>query len=151
TLFDTGVADMEAGRLEKACPAIEASHRLSPMPGTLFTLAECENKRGRLATAMRYYAEYLVLYKAFSDRKKFEQRERAKISEAQPHKLDLLTPRLTLKLLPHTEKEVIVKTDNDVVAELSMGTAIKVDPGDHVVTTQVPGGPEVEHRVTLAA
>ena len=32
TLFDRGVADMESGRFEKACPAIEASQRTGQTP-----------------------------------------------------------------------------------------------------------------------
>src|SRR5438046_959901 len=79
-LFDGGVADMEAGRFEKACPAIETSYHLDPRAGTLFALAECEAQRGRTATALRLYTEYLSLYRAFTPRKKVEQRERARTS-----------------------------------------------------------------------
>jgi len=150
-LFDQGVADMEAGRFEKACPAIEASHRLEPMPGTLFALAECEAQRGRIATAMRYYAEYAALYRTFTAAKKREQRERATTSDEQLRKLDGLVPRLTLRLPEGAGSDVVVERDGDVVAELSLGTAITVDPGEHVVTTQVAGGPEVEHRIGLSA
>lgn len=148
-LFDRGVAEMEAGHPEKGCPAIEASQRLDPRPGTLFTLAECEAQRGRVATSMRYYAEYLALYRTFNDRKKLEQKDRAAISEDQLRKLDLLAPRLTLTLPPDAGSDVVVKRDGDVVAELSLGTAVVVDPGEHVITTSVPGGPTTEHRLSL--
>src|SRR6185436_16083319 len=33
-LFDRGVADMDAGRLDRACRAIEESYKLEPLPGT---------------------------------------------------------------------------------------------------------------------
>ena len=52
-LFDRGVEQLEAGHFNRACPAIEKSYQLDPRPGTLFTLAECEAKRGRLATAVQ--------------------------------------------------------------------------------------------------
>jgi hypothetical protein len=149
-LFDRGVADMDAGRFEKACPAIEASQRMEPMPGTLFTLAECEAKRGRTATAIRYYGEYLALYRAFSAKKKHEQKDRAETSEAQLKKLQLLAPRLTLVLPKDGAADVVVKRNGDVVADLSLGTALVVNPGEHLVTTQVPGGPVMEHRVSLS-
>ncbi|MEZ4300033.1 MAG: hypothetical protein R3B70_34110 [Polyangiaceae bacterium] len=148
-LFDSGVADMEAEHFEKACPAIEASQRMEPMPGTLFTLAECEAQRGRTATAMRYYAEYLTLYRAFSAKKKQEQGDRATTSEAQIEKLSRSTPRLTLVRPSGVGEGVIVKRDGEVVPDLSLGVAVPVDPGEHVITTQVPGGPEVEMRVLL--
>jgi hypothetical protein len=53
-LFDRGIDQMEAGHYDKACPDIAESYRLDPQPGTLFTLAECEVKRGRLATAVAH-------------------------------------------------------------------------------------------------
>src|SRR4051812_48805392 len=59
-LFNQGVEDMEAKRFDKACPAIEQSYRLDVRPGTLFALAECEADRGRLATAVARYDEYLA-------------------------------------------------------------------------------------------
>lgn len=149
-LFDAGVADMEAGRFEKACPAIEASQRMDPRPGTLFTLAECEAQRGRVATAMRYYGEYLALYKNFTSQKKLEQKERATTSEAQMKSLELLAPKLTLILADGAGSEVIVKRDGEVVADLSLGAALSVDPGEHVVTTELPGEPPREHRITLS-
>lgn len=149
-LFDGGVADMEAGRFEKACPAIEASQRLDPRPGTLFTLAECEAQRGRVATAMRYYAEYLTLYRNFVAAKKVEQKARAKTSEDQLRTLELLVPKLTIVLPQGSGADVVVKRDGEVVAELSLGTALPVDPGDHVVTAQSPGGAEITQRISLA-
>lgn len=150
TSFDQGVADMEAGRFEKACPAIEASQRLAPMPGTLFTLAECEAARGRIATAMRYYSEYLALFRTFTAQKKLEQKERAVTSTEQLRKLGLLVPRLTLTLPADAGTDVVVKRDGEIVAELSLATALAVDPGEHVLSAQAPGGPEVEQRITLA-
>lgn len=149
-LFDAGIADMEAGRLEKACPAIEASQRMDPRPGTLFTLAECEAQRGRAATAMRYYAEYLGLYKNLTPAKKNEQRERAKTSEEQLRKLELLAPKLTIVIASGGGPDVIVKRDGEVVAELSLGTALAVDPGEHVITAQAPDGSTSTVRVTIA-
>jgi len=149
-LFDAGVADMESGRFEKACPAIEASQRLDPRPGTLFTLAECEAQRGRVATAMRYYAEYLALYRTFTQQRKLEQKARASASEAQMKSLDLLAPRLTLVVAEPAGTEVIVKRDGEVVADLSLGVALAVDPGEHIVTIEAPGGPPREYRVSLS-
>ncbi len=149
-LFDDGVADMEAGRFEKACPSIEASQRMDPRPGTLFTLAECEALRGRTATSMRYYAEYLTLFRNFTSAKKLEQKDRGKTSEDQLRKLELLVPKLTIVLRDGSGPDVIVRRDGEVVASLSLGTALPVDPGEHVITAQSPGGPEIEQRVSLS-
>ena len=58
-LFSKGLADMEAGRYDAACPAIGESYRLDPRGGTLFTLAECEAKAGKIATAVARYDDAL--------------------------------------------------------------------------------------------
>src|ERR1700733_10594176 len=68
--FERGLAQMEAGRFDLGCPAVEESYKLDPRPGTLFTLAECEAKRGHLATAVRRYDDYLSLWSALPPDKK---------------------------------------------------------------------------------
>src|SRR5438477_5379956 len=61
-LFNKGLADMQAGHYDTGCPSIAESYRLDPRPGTLFTLAECEAKGGKLATAVARYEDYLQLF-----------------------------------------------------------------------------------------
>ena len=149
TLFDQGVTDLDAGRMEKACPAIEQSFRLDPRPGTLFTLAECEAQRGRIATAVARYTEFLALHRNFTPKKRNEQQGRADTSTAQIAALAPHVPTLTLRLPEGAPEDTLVKRDGQVVPSLSLGTALAVDPGEHVITTQVPGGPVVDHAVTL--
>ncbi len=149
TLFDQAVTDLDAGRLEQACPAIEQSFRLDPRPGTLFTLAECEAQRGRIATAVARYTEFLALYKNFTPKKRNEQKPRADTSTAQIAALAPHVPTLTLRLPAGAPADTLVKRDGQVVPSLSLGTALAVDPGEHAITTQVPGGPVVSHVVTL--
>src|SRR5262249_44280842 len=45
---------------------------------------------------------------------------------------------------------VRVTRDGADVDASSLGVALPVDPGDHVITTQAPGGPLITERVTLA-
>src|SRR5580704_16022315 len=79
-LFDRGVADLEAGRYDAACPAIEQSYKLDPRPGTLFALAECEMKRGHLGAAAARYDQYLALYPTLSADKRAKQGDREKMA-----------------------------------------------------------------------
>src|SRR5690242_9942096 len=60
--FDRGLAEMKAGHYDIACPALAESQRLDPRPGTLFTLAECESRAGRIATAVAHYEDYLARF-----------------------------------------------------------------------------------------
>jgi hypothetical protein len=148
-LFDRGVADMEAGRYEKACPAIKESQRLDPRPGTLFTLAECEAKRGRSATALGHYRDYLALYPKLLPEQQEKHKKREGIARAQQAALELEVPALTLSLSPSAPRGTVVTRDGVVVAEAGLGVAVSIDPGEHVVSVQAPGAPAIMRRVVL--
>src|SRR5689334_17098441 len=61
-LYQEGLAKMLEGAFDAGCPKLAESQRLFPRPGTLFTLAECEAKAGRPATAISHYRAYLKLF-----------------------------------------------------------------------------------------
>jgi len=149
-LFDKGVADMQAGRFDTGCLAIEESYRIDPRPGTLFTLAECETKRGRIATALRHYDDYLAAYGALSPDKKRKQGDREKICRAEREALSSTVPELTLALPANAPPGTVVMRDGVVVDKLDLGVPIRVDPGDHVIVTRAPGRPASTERVRLA-
>ena len=58
-LFERGVSAFLAGRFEEGCPLIEKSHALDPLPGVLFTLAECQFGWGKAKTAADNYGRFL--------------------------------------------------------------------------------------------
>jgi hypothetical protein len=141
-LFKAGVADMEAGKLETACPAIAESHRLEPRPGTLFTLAQCEAKWGKVASAVAHFSEYLGFVSQMPAVDHARHVDRAKKAQLQLEKLGPEVPHLTLVPPPGAPRELSVKRDGIVLSAASMGVALPVDPGEHVVVTRTPGGPE---------
>jgi hypothetical protein len=149
TLFTQGLSEMEAEHYDKGCPALEASYKLDPRPGTLFTLAECENKRGRLATAVARYDDYLSMYARLTAEQKQKQRDREKTAREQKAALGPQVPELTLSLPPGAPPGTVVKRDGSELAAAALGLALPVDPGEHVVTTQTPDGKGTEIRVTL--
>jgi hypothetical protein len=148
-LFDRGVDAMEAKRFDQACPDIEASYKLDPRPGTLFTLAECEAQRGRLATAADRYEDYLALYETLSPDKKAKQGDREVVARRQKDTLRPQAPQLTLELGPGAPRETTVLRDGAVVPASTLGTPVSVDPGVHRLSTQAPGGLVTEVEVTL--
>lgn len=149
-LFDQGVEDLEAGRLDRACPAIDESYKLDPRPGTLFALAECEAKHGRLAAAVRRYDEYLTVHAALPAEKKRKQADREKTAREQRASLGARIAELILVLPPGAPVGTVVTRDGEVVAEAGLGAPFLVDAGEHVVTTRAPDGPVTELRLTLA-
>ncbi|XYI02749.1 hypothetical protein ACMHYB_24560 [Sorangium sp. So ce1128] len=149
SLFDRGLADMLAGRYETGCPALAESQRLDPRPGRLFTLAECEAKWGRIATAVARYNDYLALVDRMSEAERAMQSARRKLALEQRSALAPLVPRLTLSLPPGAPAGTRVQRDGMTLEQPSLGIALPVDPGEHVLTTQAPGGPVTEARFTI--
>jgi hypothetical protein len=56
---------------------------------------------------------------------------------------------LTLLMPPNAPRGTTVKRDGVELAAAKLGVPLAVDPGEHVVTTQAPGGPVTEVTVTL--
>jgi hypothetical protein len=149
-LFNRGLAEMEAGNYTAGCPAIAESQRLDPRAGTLFTLAQCEVRWGRIATAVTRLGDYLQLYDRLPTGQKVRQGDRAKVAREQLEKLTPEVPELTLSLPPGAPAGTVVKRDDAVVAGAALGIGLPVDPGEHVVSTQAPGGTLWELRITIA-
>jgi len=148
-LFNRGVADMKANKFETACPAIEESYRLDPRPGTLFALAECEAKRGRVATAVTRYGDYLSVFSRLPPDQQAKQKGRDKIASDKKAELSPSVPEVTLTLPPDAPRGTVVKRDDAVLSEAAMGVPLPIDPGEHVMTTQAPGGDLTETKVTI--
>ena len=59
-------------------------------------------------------------------------------------------PQLVLALPETAPKGTIVsKRDGLLLSSISLGIALPVDPGEHVIVTQVPSGPEHEQRISV--
>jgi len=132
-------------------PLIAESFRLDPQPGTLFTLSQCEVRWGRVATAVARLADYLHLYDRLTPDQKAQQLNRLTLVKEQRGKLVLEVPELTLSLPPGAPAGTVVKRDDAVVASAALGLGLPIDPGEHVVSTQAPGGPLWEQRITIAS
>ncbi|WP_437818641.1 hypothetical protein [Sorangium sp. So ce1078] len=150
SLFNRGLADMEAGRYEAGCAAIAESHRIEPKLGALFTLAICESRWGRVAAAFTHFGEYLAQVERLSPEQKSRQGERPKVARQERDKLAPLVPELSLALPPGAPAGTVVKRDGRVVESAALGASVPVEPGEHVVSTQAPGGPVWETRIQLA-
>ncbi|MCU0694198.1 MAG: hypothetical protein MUF54_22625 [Polyangiaceae bacterium] len=149
-LFDKGVAEMEAGGYATACPALAESYRLDPRPGTMFTLAECEAKWGRVASAVAHYSDYVGMVSSMPPQSRERHLDRERTAVAQLETLKPQVPRLTLILPADAPEGTVVKRDGVVLRGASLGTPLPADPGEHMVTTQVPGGVEHAKQINIA-
>jgi len=148
-LFDKGVEEMQAGRYATGCPALEESYRLDPMPGALYALAECDMKWGKLATAVARYQDYLGVVWRLEGRARTRHEQRAAEVREEIARLAPQVPKLTLVLPKDAPAGTVVKRNGVELKGASLGTALPVDPGEHVVSVQAPGGKEQEIRVKV--
>ncbi|WP_437730839.1 hypothetical protein [Sorangium sp. So ce1335] len=150
-LFERGLADMQAGRYETGCKALAESERLDPQPGTLFTLAFCEAQWGRIATAVAHFKDYLAQLDQMPPAERARQAERSRVARQERDRLSPQVPKLALSLPPGAPAGTVVRRDGQVQGEAALGVALPVDPGEHVVSIEPPGGPLQEQRITIAA
>ncbi len=148
-LFDQGLADMLKGRFDTGCPALAASYRLEPLPGVLFTLAECKYKWGKLASALAHYQDFVNRVARMAPGLRYKQRARVKVAKNKIEALKGQVPLLTLVLPPEAPTGTVVKRDGEMVPPVSLGVAIPVDPGEHRIVVSLPDGLSREHKVVM--
>ena len=141
-LFDDARAAMATKSFDIACDKFRESDRLDPAVGTRFNLANCEEQRGRLATAWSLYRQVLDEVQPGD--------VRAPVARARVEALDLRVPRLTL----HSKGELPVGTTATVAGLVlqpaAFGSPIPIDPGRHVVLVASPGTITRQFTINLA-
>lgn len=130
-LFDQGRAALAEGDFDTACGRFRESDRLDPALGTRFNLADCEEKRGRLATAWSLFRGVVAQLADGDDRLPVAQRRLAA--------LEPRVPRLTMVLAPDAPHSTQVKEGDMEYAEASFGVALPLDPGMHHLLVVAPG------------
>jgi hypothetical protein len=131
-LYKDGVALMGQSRFAEACPKLVESQRLDPGGGTLVAIALCHEGQGMLATAWADWDEALARAKKDG---------RTDREAAASQHLGALEPRLSsFRVVVVAERPGLeVKRDGAVVGRAQWGTAVPVDPGDHLFEASAPG------------
>jgi hypothetical protein len=141
-LFRDGRAAAQRGDWETACPKLRESQRLDPAPGTLLNLADCEEHRGKLATAWQLFRQVVEEVPANDDRSPIATKRAAALEKRLPH----MTVRLTGPVPPGAK---VVRNDVEL-SEASLGSALPVDPGVYNVMVSAPDRATTSTSVTVA-
>jgi hypothetical protein len=149
--FDYGLSEMLAGRYATGCPALESSFRLDPRAGTLFTLADCDRKWGKTASALARFEEYLALYERMpaEERAKGRERERATIATTERATLERTVPLLAVRLPNDAPAGTRVWRDDVELTGPALAAKVPVDPGEHRVRMETPDGRSVEQTISV--
>ncbi|WP_234022697.1 tetratricopeptide repeat protein [Sorangium cellulosum] len=141
-LFDAGRAALQAKDYETACAKLRESYELDPAPGALLNLADCEEKRGKVATAWSVFRQLARDLPATDDRRP--------IAQARAAALEGRVPRLVIRLAPGAPAGTAVQRGGLPVGAGSLGTPLPVDPGEIQVTATAPGRTLKTFTVRLA-
>lgn len=139
-LFEEGKKAMDAGDFTQACAKFEESNRLDAASGTTLNLANCEERRGRVASAWERYRAAVQLLAAGDRRREFAQ---TKVRQLEP-----LVPRLTIVLADGAPPNTTVSRNGKPLTA-SLGIPLPLDPGEYRVLVQAPSRRDAEYAVTL--
>jgi hypothetical protein len=124
-LFREGRALLERHELEAACDKLQASQKLDPAVGTLFSLGECFEQRDLLASSWFMYRAAVALALQRADRRQVLAQARADAIEPRVAKLHLV--------LVDRASTAEVTVDGDLLVLEALETPLPVDRGTHRV------------------
>jgi serine/threonine-protein kinase len=131
-LFVEGRKLLQAGRVDEGCAKLEASRALDPAVGTLLNLADCNERRGRSASAWAGFREAAARAARAGDaRRAAEARRRAE-------RLEPALPRLEI-VAEGAPAGLSVTLDGRALLPAQIGVSMPVDPGAHAVVAEAPG------------
>jgi hypothetical protein len=139
-LFAAGRTLLEQGDYEAACAKLGESQRLDPAAGTLMNLADCNERRGRLASAWENWRDALGMLRT--------EDERRAIVERRLTALETRLPRLVIALAAGAPQETTVTRDEQALGPAALGVPLPVDPGLHRVTVRASGFGERTYTVS---
>lgn len=140
-LFRKGRAAAVAGNDVAACAYFEQSYALERARGTLFNLAFCHERIGRIASASREYA--LLLPRLPQEDPRYSHTVTA-LAE-----LELRLPRLTIRIAPGAPNETRVSMDDRAIPAGELDTPQPADPGRHVIVVRSANHTSRTYVVTL--
>ena len=131
-LFQDGRAAFAQADYERASSFFEQSYQLDPALGTLLNLAVCEEKLGKLRSALAHLEQARDSADA-ADR-------RRPLVEERIAQLDARIPRLTVQRSPAMNDNVAISLDQRELAPAEIGATMRIDPGRHILDCTGPRG-----------
>ena len=142
-LFDSARAAMGKGDFDRACEQFRASDKLDPAAGTELNLADCEEKRGRLASAW-------VQFRTVEEKLRPND-ARVVVAHGRAEALRARVPKLTLTLAPNAPRGSTVRDGNVELGSAAFGIPLPLDPGTHQLLLSAPGFESRSFAILLSA
>jgi hypothetical protein len=148
-LFERGLERMKAGALEEGCELLAQSHALDPLPGALFTLAECRARAGQKLAAWRAFERFVAEVGELSAAE--QQAQRARVAAAQGRLVELEGTLARLTVVVRGDADGTLWLNGEERAASEVDGAWVLEPGLHQLRWLRQDGRIEEVEVTLAA
>jgi tetratricopeptide (TPR) repeat protein len=143
-LFEEAQRGVASGDYEQACPKFKASYELDPAGGTLLNLADCLEKQGRIASAWSAFKDALVVAQRDG------RNERVEYAQQHIRTLEAKLSYLTVEVPASSSVgQLSIEVDGTPLAAAAWGTALPVDPGEHVLHAEAPGFEPLDQKLTI--
>jgi hypothetical protein len=145
TLFDDARKLTAENNYAAACPKLAESHTLDPTVGTKFYLADCLERIGKLASAWTFYIEAADAAAAAG------QKQRASFARDRAEAVKQRLPTITITV-PDSVRALpglSLRRNGVPLGQAQWGTAVPVDPGEHVISATAEGVAPWESRVQI--
>jgi hypothetical protein len=143
SLFRAATDLASAGDYVAACPKFAESQRESPANGTLVALGNCYRKLGKTASAWATYKELAATARKSGDA------ARSEAAAAMAGQLERELSKLTVRAEDGDIRGLSVTRDGEEMGVAALGTAIAVDPGEHVIVASAPDHEAFRVSVTI--
>src|SRR4051812_46966665 len=141
-LFREGRAASDAGDLATACSKFAQSYRLDPAPGTLLNLGDCEERRGKLASAWETFNRLYDTLAPTDDRRT--------LARGRSDAIAARLARVRITLAKESPADARVLRDGTPLDPAALGTLVPIDPGAHVLVVHVPDHVDKKIDIKLA-
>jgi len=132
-IYRDGKELLAQGKTAEACDAFRRSNELEARVGTLLNLADCEEKRGRFASAWVAWVDARGLAKRLDD-------ARAALADQRAAAIAPKLSYLTLKIAPtRLPQGVVVRRNGAEVAPAELDVEVPLDPGHFDLEATAPG------------
>jgi hypothetical protein len=145
-LYDEAVVLLDAKKFEQACPKLEEAIRLVPVAvGARVALAECEEGRGHLATALAAYrkAQTLAAEAGQPDREKLARDRAAALSPR------VATLQIAVGAADASLPELAVELDGRRLDAAERAAPLPLDAGKHAIKASAKGRDRFEAEVQI--
>jgi hypothetical protein len=137
-LFTEGQAALDKGDNASGCALMRTSLELFAVANSLFNVARCDERDGKVRSALEHWQRGMSLIDATD--------KRAPVVKKAIEELEVRVPRLRIAVsTKDTPFDVLL--DDEVVPKDKLDTAMRIEPGNHVMTVRKQG--HNDHRVEI--